>query len=128
MVTIQTFVFNPYQENTYLLYDDSLEAMIIDPGCSQPDEQEILMKFLDQKNLHLVKMVFTHGHFDHICGSKFIHDHFQILPLCHREEVGLVAQAPGHGAIFGFQTEPSPEPVETVAEGDSAQSCGPGPS
>ena len=46
MIHIQTFTFNPYQENTYLLYDDTLECVIIDPGMYDREEQDIILKFI----------------------------------------------------------------------------------
>ena len=32
-MTIKKFTFNPFQENTYIIYDDTRECVIIDPGC-----------------------------------------------------------------------------------------------
>jgi len=118
MVNIHSLVFNPYQENTYILFDETHECVIIDPGCVDPGEQEDLKSFILKHQLQVVKMVFTHGHFDHLCGSKFVHDTFSILPVYHREEVALVKQASMQGSIFGFNVESPPEAVQLLDDGD----------
>lgn len=40
MITIKAFEFNYFQENTFVLYDDTKEAVIIDCGCLRPSEEK----------------------------------------------------------------------------------------
>ena len=51
MLKIKSFTFNPYQENTYLIFDDSKEAIIIDPGNYEAYENESISKFIDENKL-----------------------------------------------------------------------------
>ena len=69
---IQTFTFNDFAENTYILYDETKECIIIDPGCYTIEEQNILTSFIHQKHLIPTKVLNTHCHIDHILGNKFV--------------------------------------------------------
>ena len=69
MATIQIFIFNPFQENTYVLYDETKECVIIDPGCYDETEREKLVAFIEEKKLKPVKLLNTHGHIDHMIGN-----------------------------------------------------------
>ncbi len=118
MIDIQEFVFNPFQENTYILFDDSKECIIIDPGCSTNQEQESLKSFLKGRGLNLVKMVFTHGHLDHVCGAAFIHDEFALSPQCHALDKELLEQVVAQGRSYGFELQAPPVPDRFLEECD----------
>lgn len=118
MIDIQEFVFNPFQENTYILFDDSKECIIIDPGSSTNQEQESLKSFLKGRGLNLVKMVFTHGHLDHVCGAAFIHDEFALSPQCHALDKELLEQVVAQGRSYGFELQAPPVPDRFLEEGD----------
>ncbi len=68
MLNIRSFTFNYLEEKTYLVWDESLEAVIIDPGCYRPSEAPELSRFIEENKLKLKAIWLTHGHFDHICG------------------------------------------------------------
>ena len=118
MTEIQEFVFNPFQENTYILFDETKECIIIDPGCSTNQEEEAIKSFLKRKELNLVKMLFTHGHLDHVCGAAFIHDEFGLLPQCHSLDRYLLEQVVAQGRSYGFELQAPPAPGKFLNEGD----------
>jgi hydroxyacylglutathione hydrolase len=118
MVTIEKFVFNPFSENTYLLYDETSEAIVIDPGCYQNYEEKILSDFLQSKNLKLVKQIFTHCHIDHIFGNNFIHAQFDLTPEIHQKALPFLTGAPQHARMFGFEMPKQVEPTHFFSEGD----------
>ena len=66
---IKQFIFNHFQENTYILYDKSKQCVIIDAGCDTKEEKEELFSFIDNNNLQLQKILLTHAHIDHFCGA-----------------------------------------------------------
>ena len=68
MPNIRSFTFNYLEEKTYLVWDESLEAVLIDPGCYRPSEAPELSRFIEENKLKLKAIWLTHGHFDHICG------------------------------------------------------------
>ena len=71
MLNITRFVLNPFQENTYLVYDNvSREAIVIDPGMYYEEENKAVDKFLADNNLLLTGIVNTHLHLDHCFGAN----------------------------------------------------------
>nr|WP_287494886.1 MBL fold metallo-hydrolase [Candidatus Brachybacter algidus] len=73
-------MFNPFQENTYILYDDSKECIIIDPGCYTIDEQDLLKQYISSYGLTPVRLINTHCHIDHILGNNFVFKTYGLLP------------------------------------------------
>ena len=53
MITIKSFEVNYFSENTYLLYDDTKEAVLIDCGCLRKEEQKEVSDFIAQNGLTL---------------------------------------------------------------------------
>ncbi len=117
MIKISRFIFNSFQENTWLVNDETNECIIIDPGCIDKDERTILKEFIEEEGLTLVKSILTHGHVDHVCGTGFIKESYKLTPECHKLDVVLMKEAPLHGKIFGVQVEPSPVPEPSLEEG-----------
>lgn len=72
MTHVQTFEFNPFAENTYLVWDDSGECAIFDPGCYTLEERDTLRQFIQEKNLRPVRLINTHCHLDHVFGNPFV--------------------------------------------------------
>lgn len=115
---IQKFTFNPFQENTYIVYDETKECIIIDPGCYSLPEEEDLVSFINDNGLIPVKLVNTHCHIDHICGNMFIHRTYK-LPLeasiLDSYNLELSVQA---GKMYGVPIVPSPEILVSLQEGE----------
>ena len=78
MITIKSFEVNYFSENTYLLYDDTKEAVLIDCGCLRKEEQKEVSDFIAQNGLTLKRYLCTHLHLDHIFGNEFIHDTYKV--------------------------------------------------
>ena len=120
-MTIASFVFNMFQENTYVLYDETGECVIIDPGCFDKSEQNELIEFIQSKNLKPVKLINTHCHVDHILGNSFVNEKFGLKPVMHRGELQQLQSAPTYAGMFGVQITPSPMPEEFFDEGDKVE-------
>jgi len=118
MTSIAAFVFNMFQENTYFLYDETGECVIIDPGCFDKNEQNELMEFIRSKHLHPVKLINTHCHVDHIMGNSFVHETFGLKPVIHRDELPQLQAATMYAGMFGVKIIPSPLPEEYLNDGD----------
>jgi glyoxylase-like metal-dependent hydrolase (beta-lactamase superfamily II) len=119
MINIKSFVCNPYQENTYLLYDDSLECVIIDPGMYDGDEQNAVLKFIAEKKLKPVLLLNTHCHIDHVLGNKFIYDNYGILPQFHKGEEAVLNAVVSYAPQMGIRYEVSPLPETYLPESGS---------
>ena len=68
MIHIEHFTFNSFQTRCCVVWDDTLECAIVDPGCSAPSEIAALTSFIDGHGLKPVCIMLTHGHFDHVLG------------------------------------------------------------
>lgn len=119
MITIKRFEFNPFRENTYLISDDTGECMIIDPGCYEPEEQDLLLEYFKENQLKPVKIVNTHCHIDHILGTAFLHDQYKLPFLIHPQEKPLLTASIAQGELFGLEVQTPPEPTDFLNEGDT---------
>ncbi len=109
MLTIKSFTFNALQENTYVLYDETMECVIIDPGCYDADEREELEEFITKKKLKPVHLINTHCHIDHVLGNAFIKRTFglklQIHPIEKEVLRAVKIYAPHYGLPMYEETE-----------------------
>lgn len=110
MIHIQAFKFNPFQENTYLVYTDGGECLIIDPGCYDKAEENILTEFISKKNLTPTLLVNTHCHIDHVFGNRFVADKYNLTPIIHPLEVEMLEAVSRVADMYGLNYTPSPEP------------------
>lgn len=109
MINVKTFVFNDFQMNTYVLSDESDECIIIDPGCQDSNEFQLLFNFLKEKNLKPLKIVNTHGHIDHILGCARVSSELDIPFLLHKADELFVLGAKEQAMMFGLYIETVPE-------------------
>jgi hydroxyacylglutathione hydrolase len=117
-MTIERFVFNTFMVNTYLLCDETGEAVIVDAACHDGKEQQVLSSFIQKKGLKLVRNLNTHCHIDHILGNAFIEETYGIRPECHQAGVPFFATAKEIAASFGYALNRVTEPAAFLAEGD----------
>lgn len=116
MIQIKSFAFNPYQENTYILYDESNECVIIDPGMYTGDEQNAFLKFIADHDLKPVLLLNTHCHIDHVLGNKFIFDTYGLLPQFHKGEQLVLNSVVAYAPQMGIRYEVSPLPEVYLSE------------
>lgn len=102
MLKIKSFVFSPIQENTYLLYHEFNDCMIIDPGCYFPEEQDELKGFITQSRLKPQMLLNTHCHLDHVFGNKFIAETYGLTLHLHEKEKMLLDYAPTSGLMYNM--------------------------
>ena len=118
MISLKSFCFNPFAENTYVLYDETKECIIIDPGCFEKGEEETLGNFISSTELTPVMLVNTHAHIDHVLGNDFVFKTYKLKPVLHRNEVAILEAAPAIGMQWGVAVNPSPAPAKFIEEGD----------
>ncbi|MCC7331124.1 MAG: MBL fold metallo-hydrolase [Flavobacteriales bacterium] len=110
MITIHTFVYNGFQENTFVLVDETNEAVIIDPGCYSSEEQHELFNFIIKNNYKPVHLLNTHCHIDHILGNNFISKKFNIGLSIHKLDLPTLESTTEYGHLYGFSVDKSPTP------------------
>ncbi len=116
MVHLQSFTCNPYQENTYVLYDETGECVIIDPGQYTGPEQNELVRFITAQALRPVLLLNTHCHIDHVLGNRFVFDTYGLLPQFHQGELPVLAAIPSYAPQMGIRYEVSPLPDTFLGE------------
>ncbi|ACU06346.1 MULTISPECIES: MBL fold metallo-hydrolase [Pedobacter] len=116
MISIQQFTFNPISENTYILFDETGECVIIDPGMYDAEEQNTVVKFIKEKKLKPVLLLNTHCHYDHVFGNKFVYDNWGLKPQFHKGELYVLQAMPGYVPQMGLHYELSPEPEVFLPE------------
>ena len=118
MVTIQAFTFNPFEENTYILFDETKECIIIDPGCSNDEERKELVDFIKEEELKPVRLLNTHCHIDHVLGNSFIANKYNLGLEIHEEDLQILHSLPQVSHLYGLNAEQSVEPSVFLNEGD----------
>lgn len=118
MINIETFVFNPFQENTYILFDHTGECIIVDAGCQETEEKEQLLDYIEDHGFKPVKLVNTHCHIDHILGVAFLSQKFDLPFYIHSLEKPLLSASMKQADFFGLSLELPPEPEGFLDDGD----------
>lgn len=119
MLQIKTFVFNPFQENTYLVYDESNQCVILDPGCYFEQEQQELASFIQENNLVPKYLIHTHGHIDHALGSDFIKEKYKIKAILHEDDLEVFRRISDFGMNIGLEVKQPSDPEKFVKEGET---------
>jgi glyoxylase-like metal-dependent hydrolase (beta-lactamase superfamily II) len=118
MLNLKTFVFNPFQVNTYVLSDSQGEGYIIDAACFDEREKRILTDYLDSNNLKIRALINTHCHVDHVLGIKEIRERYKIPFYCSADEQFLLDTSVTQGEVFGFEVNKPSNPDKYISEED----------
>jgi hydroxyacylglutathione hydrolase len=117
MISIKKFVFSPFQENTYIVYNQHKNAIVVDPGCYENQEKEALKSFIKTEGLTVKKLINTHCHLDHVFGNRFVCDTYQVLPEYHKLDEPTMKMAPISASMYGIPGfEESPKCEEYLME------------
>ena len=119
---IKTFEFNMFPVNCYVIWDDTKEAAIIDPGCFYDEEKLKLKDFIIDKGLTVKHLLNTHLHLDHIFGNPFVLQEFGLSAEAHQADEFWIEEAPKQSRMFGFQLKEAPVPLgKYLHDGDLIQ-------
>ncbi len=98
---VTSFTFNAFAENTYVLHDETKACIVVDPGCYDKKEQQILSDFIKAQDLQVTQLVNTHCHIDHVLGNKYVADTFKLELAIHEADLptlrAQVVFAPRYG-------------------------------
>lgn len=109
-IFVQAFTFNPFQENTYVVYSETGDAVIIDPGCYETHEQLMLTSFIEERKLTIHAILNTHGHIDHVLGNSFTTKRYSAPLYIHEKDVVTLSSVVNYAHIYGFEKyTPSPD-------------------
>lgn len=102
MLQIKSFTFNPFMENTYVLYDESKEAVIFDPGCYEKHEQLELDRFIEEEGLIVKHLINTHCHIDHVLGNAYIKRKYKVPLHIHKNDLPVLKSVAAYAPNYGF--------------------------
>ena len=114
---IARLIFNPIQENTYIIWDDTLEAAVIDAGNMNEREDEVLAKFIADNGLKPKYALNTHGHFDHLLGVDFLREKYGAQLAMSSKDEFLLKGASVSAELFGVKADALPEAIDIDLEG-----------
>lgn len=114
---VQVFTFNPFQENTVVVYNEKKDAVIIDPGCLFKQEQDELSGFISKNELNVHAILNTHCHLDHIFGNYFCVKTYNVDLVVHKEELFTLGMAERSAQMYGInEFVNSPEPTRFIED------------
>lgn len=102
MITIKSFTFNPFSENTYIVYNEEKAAYLIDPGNFTDAETDVLEKFIEEHELNIQNILLTHAHIDHVLGLQKAFDRYKVPVLMHELDQEILDRNPMDANRFGF--------------------------
>lgn len=118
MFYIKVFTFSPIQENTYILYNEAKEAIIIDPGAYFDEEREEMKNFISKNKLTPQILLNTHCHLDHIFGNKFIAETYDLKVQTHQLEEKMLSLAPSSALMYNLPFDNYTGEIIYLEEGD----------
>ncbi len=107
---IEKFTFNPFQVNSYIIYDHTGECLIIDASCYNKTEIKEIEEFISGNDLKPVMIINTHGHVDHLPGNAYLAEKYSIEVALNKDDLFLVENAVQQGLFFGFEISKPPVP------------------
>lgn len=111
---ITRFSFSPFQELTYVIYDDeSKECAIIDPGCYYARERQELETFIANNNLTVKHLLVTHLHLDHYFGVPFVARTYGVPVSACKDDEFLLDMMTRQADMYG-----TPLPEQPIAIGN----------
>ena len=114
---IQKFTFNPFLENTFIIWDEeTLEAAVIDPGMSDHFEEAEISSFIEKKSLKILYLINTHCHIDHILGCGFIKSKYNPAYYMPEGDLKLFNNADSQATMFNVKLNKLPKPEKYLSE------------
>ena len=118
MIQVQSFAFNPFSENTYVVFNENKNAFIVDPGNFSEEETKVLENFIAENDLKVQNILLTHAHIDHVLGLQKAFDHYKVPVLMHELDQEILDRNPLDANRFGFFFKPFAEEISYLKEND----------
>ena len=118
MLTIKSFAFNPFSENTYVIFNEQKNAFLVDPGNFGETETSNLERFITENGLKIQNILLTHAHIDHVLGLQWAFDTYKVPMLMHELDQEILDRNPMSAQQFGFFFKPYAGEINYLKEGD----------
>lgn len=123
MIKLKQFAFNPLQVNTYLLYNEKGQCVIVDPSCIYAEEEKKLQDFIETNGLKPTILINTHCHVDHVAGNQFVFKTWGLKPQIHQAGESILESAPEQAMLMGFPPVTVQKPDKYLKDGKIIQLC-----
>jgi hydroxyacylglutathione hydrolase len=123
MTSIKHFTFNPFQENTYIISNQNKECFIIDPGCSNAQENSVLANYISENGLKPIMLLNTHCHIDHVMGNMFVANTYGLKLQAHQQEIPVLERGDDISRMYGVPYITSPN-IDTYIDESNVLSLG----
>lgn len=124
MSQVVSLTYSPFAENTYLIYDETRECVIIDPGCYTKEEEKHLVHTIELHKLKPVRLLNTHGHIDHVFGNHFVLETWGLEAEIHRGEQVVLDSVTQIAKMYGIPMRNPVPPPGRFLEDDEEISFG----
>lgn len=118
MLHIKSFTFNPFSENTYVVFNENRNAYLIDPGNFTDAETTALQQFIENQGLKIQNILLTHAHIDHVLGLQKMYDLYKVPVLLHEIEKEILDRNPMDANRFGFFFKPFEGIIQFIKENE----------
>jgi hydroxyacylglutathione hydrolase len=119
MIRTEALAFNDFMVNTYLVWDETGQCLVVDPAFYSEREQRDFELVIGEKDLTVSGMVNTHCHVDHVLGIRYLKTKYGCAFRAHRDEEKVIASVPLMANIFGWNVKPL-DPVDEYLEDNAS--------
>jgi len=120
-VIFESFPVGPLQCNCSIIGDPvTRKCVVVDPG-GDPDR---IMSVVGEHELHVVAIIHTHAHLDHMLASAEIRERTGAPLHLHQADMFLWTAFEEHCAKFGLPATPTPDPDEWLKDEALLDCCG----
>lgn len=123
MLKIKTFIFNPFGETTYVVFNPvTYDAVVIDPGMGDCEENAAFDAFIADTHLNIQGIVNTHMHLDHCFGANYVRDKYGVAVAAHVADAFLGSNIDDQARKFGVRLKGRDVIIDApLADGDKIQ-------
>ena len=113
-LTIQSFAVMPFDENYYVVAEETGAGVVIDPGGMAKE----ILAYIREKKLSIQAVLDTHGHCDHIGANDAIRDETGAPLYIHKADAPMLSDMRLNlSAFMGFKALSRPA-EHLLSEGD----------
>jgi len=117
---IEKFTFNTFQENMYVLSDAKKNAVIVDPGCYEREEELELQSYIENNKLNVIALLNTHAHIDHVLGNQFVLRKYKVPYYLHEADFPILQSVENYAHVYGMGNyKVSPDPTHILKGGEA---------
>lgn len=116
---IHAFTFNPFSENTYILWASNGDGVIVDPGNFDSHETQSLQEFVASNKIKIKEIILTHAHIDHVFGCADLCAHYGVGIRMHKSDLFLLEHAEATGRMYGLPVKAAPAPQAWFSDVDT---------